>query len=546
MEESPLYVPIHPSEDAEEKEDIICISPDASPAEKVKQAVACLPSVAVKSADFPKSAFHRWTIMDYSHAYNSSEITPLMVAEQFIAAVRHSSSPSFQMSFFINSNFEDILRQATESTLRYKQGKQISVLDGVPIAVKDEIDCLPYPTTGGTKWLHKVRSCKEDACCVRHLRQCGAIIVGKTNMHELGAGTSGINPHYGATRNPYDKNKVAGGSSSGSAAAVSSGLCPAALGVDGGVNLFWAGSVRMPAALCGVVGFKPTFRRVPHSGVIPLNWTVGMVGVLAGTVEDALIVYAAISGQPPSAQPAVEAPRVCLPRLADVVSNIKMAKYGEWFNDCSDEIRNCCSNALTQFRKRYGWETVEVTIPEIEVMRLAHYLTIGSECSSSISSYLKKVDRGESGWDVRVALSVYGAFNSKEYLNAQRIRNRQMQFHKKIFAKADVIVCPTTGVTAYSVMNDALKTGELDYVNGAALVRYQIAGNFLGLPAITVPVGYDKEGLPIGLQFIGKPWSEPLLIQIASAVQALCMAEYKKPQVFYDLLSKKEVPHNSI
>ncbi|CAI8606942.1 unnamed protein product [Vicia faba] len=159
----------------------------------------------------------------------------------------------------------------------------ISVLDGVLVAIKDEIDCLPYPTTGGTKWLHKQRPCLNDACCVKRLRLCGAILVGKTNMHELGAGTSGINPHYGASRNPYDVNRIAGGSSSGSASVVSAGLCPIALGVDGG------GSVRMPAALCGVVGLKPTFGRIPHDGVLPLNWTVGMVGILAGTIEDSLI-----------------------------------------------------------------------------------------------------------------------------------------------------------------------------------------------------------------------------------------------------------------
>jgi Asp-tRNA(Asn)/Glu-tRNA(Gln) amidotransferase A subunit family amidase len=186
--------------------------------------------------------------------------------------------------------------------------------------------------------------------------------------------------------------------------------------------------------------------------------------------------------------------------------------------------------------KRYGWKTVEVTIPEIEVMRLAHYLTIGSECSTSLSSHLQKINFAELGWDARVALAVYGAFSSKEYIKAQKIRNRQMQFHKKIFSQADVIVSPTTGVTAYSIFDDALKTGELDYVNGAALVRYSIAGNFLGLPAVTVPVGYDKSGLPIGLQFIGRPWSEATLIHIAFAMQALCTSVYKKPEVFYDLL----------
>ncbi|KAJ6978909.1 fatty acid amide hydrolase-like [Populus alba x Populus x berolinensis] len=152
-------------------------------------------------------------------------------------------------------------------------------------------------------------------------------------------------------------------------------------------------------------------------------------------------------------------------------------------------------------------------------MRLAHYLTIGSECTAALSSYLEKLDIAESGWDVRVALSVYGAFSGEDYIKAQKLRNRQIQFHRNIFTKADVIVTPTVGVTAYPILNDALQTGELDYINGAALVRYQIAGNFLGLPAVTVPVGYDKKGLPIGLQFIGRPWSEPTLIHIAYAMQ---------------------------
>ncbi|KAK8672814.1 hypothetical protein V6N13_111173 [Hibiscus sabdariffa] len=503
LEESPMFVPLHPFVDLKEQQ-VEQIDSDASPSERVHQAINCLPLTPKKPLDgFKPSGFRRWTIADYSRAYSSGEITPLRVAEQFINAVRESSTGALPMSFFINYDAEDILRQATESTLRYERGDPISALDGVPIAIKDEIDCSPYPTTGGTKWLHKVRHCTGDACCVMRLRSCGAIIVGKTNMHELGAGTSGINPHYGTTRNPYNPNKIAGGSSSGSAAVVSAGLCPVALGVDGG------GSVRMPAALCGVVGLKPTFGRIPHSGVLPLNWTVGMVGILAGTLEDALVVYAAISGQLQSYEPTTLPPKLHVPLLnsANPVSDIKFARYGEWFNDCCDEIRICCSNALHLLCEHYKWKTVEVTIPEIETMRLAHYLTIGSECTASLSTYLEKL-------------------------------NRQMEIHKNIFAEADVIVAPTTGVTAYTIFDDALKTGELDYINGAALVRYQIAGNFLGLPAVTVPVGYDKEGLPIGLQFIGKPWSEPTLMHIAFAMQALCISHYRKPKVFYNLLNK--------
>ncbi|GKV07336.1 hypothetical protein SLEP1_g19130 [Rubroshorea leprosula] len=527
--EEPLYVPQHPFQELKE-EQVKEIDSDSSPPERVHHAINCLPPTLSES-EKSKPHFRRWTILDYSRAYSCGEITPQMVAQRFIAGVRETSSRN--MSFFINYDDHDILRQAEESTLRYEKGEPISALDGVPIAIKDEIDCSPYPTTGGTKWLHKFRPCTADACCVKRLRMCGAILVGKTNMHELGAGTSGINPHYGATRNPYDPNRISGGSSSGSAAVVAAGLCPAALGVDGG------GSVRMPAALCGVVGFKPTFGRIPHAGVLPLNWTVGMVGILAATIEDAFIVYAAINGQLPSNQPSSLHPKVYFPLLKpkNMIPNITFAKYGEWFNDCSDIIRTCCSNALDQLCEHYQWKTLEVTIPDIEAMRLAHYMTIGSECSTSLATYLEKLDYAELGWDARVALSVYGSFSGKEHIKAQKMRSRQMQIHNNIFTKADIIVAPTTGVTAYPIFDDALETGELDYINGAALVRYQIAGNFLGLPAVTIPVGYDKAGLPIGIQFIGKPWSEPTLIHIAFAMQALRLSEYKKPKVFYDLLA---------
>ncbi|OVA03745.1 Amidase [Macleaya cordata] len=533
LKEPPVYVPSYPWEDLKEKE-VKSIQPDLSPLEQVQEAIGCLPEREILNAE---PSFRRWTIQDYSRSYTSGETTPLMVAKRFLDAVHESSNPPLQMSFFINYNSEDILKQATESTHRYEQGKPISILDGVPIAIKDEIDCMPYPTTGGTTWLHKLRPCTNDACCVEHLRSCGAMLIGKSNMHELGAGTSGINPHYGAARNPYDINRISGGSSSGSATLVSAGLCPVALGVDGG------GSVRMPAALCGVVGLKPGFGRVPHSGVLPLNWTVGMVGILAATVEDALIVYAAISGHSPSNPPTSLQPKVDFPLLkfTNSISNIKMAKYGEWFNDCKDEIKNCCYEALDLLCMNYGWKTVEMTIPEIETMRLAHYITIGSECNASLNSHPNKFNRTEIGWDARVALRVYGAFSSREYLNAQRIRNRQMHIYKNIFKFADVIVTPTTGVTAFPITETAIKYGEFDYINGAALVRYQIAGNFLGLPAVTVPVGYDKHGMPIGLQFIGRPWSEPTLIHISFAMQSLCISSYKKPQVFYDLLGKGEV-----
>ncbi|XP_037421661.1 fatty acid amide hydrolase-like [Triticum dicoccoides] len=527
--EPPLFTPTHTWQDIPEQ-NVSLAKPGWSPAERVEEAVGCLPGLADPSSP----GFRRWTIRDFTKAYTSGEITPVMVARRFLAAVEECSGPDLNMALFISYDPEDILRQAEESTLRYQQGAPLSAMDGVLVAVKDEIDCLPHQTTGGTSWLGKMRPCVADAACVAQLRACGAVLAGKTNMHELGAGTSGINPHHGSTRNPYHTARVSGGSSSGSAAAVCAGLCPVALGADGG------GSVRMPAALCGVVGFKPTAGRLSNSGLLPLNWTVGVPGILAATVEDALVAYAAMVDQ---SGPAHSQPQLNLPLLTSTHSmpNIRLARYGKWFDDSSEDIRGCCDKALQILRAHYGWETVDVTVPEVEEMRLAHYVTMGSECSASLATkYLDKLDKSEIGWDVRIVLSAYGSFSSRAYLNAQRIRNRQMYFHNKIFETADAIVTPMTGVTAYALQDDALRTGELDYINAAAISRYSIAGNFLGLPAITVTVGYDRGGLPVGLQFIGRPWAEATLLHLAYAMQEACSKSCRKPMVSFDLLSKKE------
>lgn len=261
--------------------------------------------------------------------------------------------------------------------------------------------------------------------------------------------------------------------------------------------------------------------------------------MLAATVEDALIVYAAIYGHLPSDQFVSLPPQVKLPSLQinRSVGDLKLAKYTKWFDDCDEGISKACHHALDLLAGEYGCKILEVTLPEIEEMRLAHYVTIGCECNSSVGPSFKKSGMAVSGWDARFAFRVYRSFSSKEFLNAQRLRYRQMHYHMEIFKKADVIVTPTTGVTAYSIQEDALKYGELDYINGAALVRYQVAGNFLGLPAITVPVGYDKSGMPIGIQFIGRPWSEATLLRLAFAIEALFLRRYKRPEIFYDLLS---------
>lgn len=536
--EPPMHIPQFPVVACKETA-VLQVDMNLPSCDRLASALGCLASSPHVTKHDTGGPFRHWTILDYSKAYTSGMVTPTTVAQRFLLAVNDSCKPEPGMSFFINYYDEDILKQAEESTARYAKGQHLSILDGVPIAVKDEIDCLPYPTTGGTKWLHKVRKVESDAACVKRLRDCGAILVGKSNMHELGMGTSGINPHYGATRNPYNKNKCSGGSSGGSAAIVAAGLCPAALGVDGG------GSVRMPSALCGVVGFKGTFGRISSSGVLPLNWTVGMVGIHAATVEDALIMYIVIHGHLPKDHIVSNPPPVNVPLLKELgspqgdslISGISFAKYTKWFEDSDGPIHEKCYIALGHLQKRYECKVIEVTLPEVEEMRLAHYVTIGCECSTSLGLDYLKSGKSDSGLDARVGFSIYSSFNNREFLAAQRLRYRQMHYHMEIFKKADIIVTPTTACVAQPIQPSALKYGELNYIDGAKFMRYQIAANFLGLPAISVPVGYDTTGMPIGIQLLGRPWSEATLLRVAFVIEKLFASDLKQPDVFYNLLS---------
>ncbi|KAF3676861.1 Fatty acid amide hydrolase [Capsicum annuum] len=218
--ETPMFVPEFPPQEPES--DVFCLEEDGKPEERIELAMQCLPDYNPDSIWItdPSAPFRYWKIRDYACAYKSKLTTPSQARSE------------------------------------------LSILDGIFIAVKDDIDCYPYPSKGGTTWFHELREVKKDAVCVSRLRSCSAVLVGKTNMHKLAIGTTGNNENFGTTRNPHDPDRYTGGSSSGSAAIVASGLCSAALGTDGG------GSVRIPSSLCGVVGLKTTYGRTEMNGNI--------------------------------------------------------------------------------------------------------------------------------------------------------------------------------------------------------------------------------------------------------------------------------------
>ncbi|KAG5548331.1 hypothetical protein RHGRI_013884 [Rhododendron griersonianum] len=461
---------------------VVGLEEDGKPEDRVDLALKCLPHFDAASnwtGDSPTS-FRYWKIRDYAYAYRSKLATPSMVAERFISAMEEFSSKEPPTPLLISFDAEEVRKQAAASTQRFEEGNSLSILDGIFVAIKDDIDCYPHPSKGGTTWFHEVRPVKKDAVSVSR-----------------------------TTRNPHSPDRYTGGSSSGPAAIVASGLCSAALGTDGG------GSVRIPSSLCGVVGLKTTYGRTDMKGSLCNAGTVEIIGPIASNVEDVMLVYAAILGSSPCDRISLKPAPPCLPNLSSHESSnalglLRLGKYTEWFNDVfSTDISEICGKILNMLVEKHG---CELAVPFL---------------------YRKDV---KLTYDTRTNLAFFRSFTASDYVAAQRLRRRIMYHHMEIFKKVDVIVTPTTGMTAPIIPLSALKSGETNMQVSGNLMRFIIAGNLLGLPAISVPVGYDKQGLPIGLQLIGPPWGEASILRLAAAVEELCADSKKKPLQFYDTL----------
>jgi Asp-tRNA(Asn)/Glu-tRNA(Gln) amidotransferase A subunit family amidase len=489
-------------------------------------------NAAVPEKELPRTAavesrgFHFATVFDYVKAYRDGKTTPEEVAAKLLDAIEASNKAAPPLRAVIFCDHEDVMRQARESTQRIKAGKPLSIFDGVPVAVKDELDMTPYPTKVGTSFLGQSPA-TEDATVVARMRAAGALLVGKTNMHEIGINVTGLNPHHGTARNPYNVDHYTGGSSSGSAAAVAAGLVPVAIGADGG------GSIRIPASFCGIFGIKSTFGRVSELGAAPLCWSVAHVGPLAATATDMALAYGVMAGPDLRDPNSLHQP---LPTLkgwdkADL-RGVKLGVYREWFMHADMEVVNACT-AMLEKLKEMGAELVEVTIPDLELNRIAHTITIVSEMVQAMSYTYPKHHR-EHGLDVRINLALGRAFNAGDYLLAQRARTRIIRNFMNALKDVDMILTPTTAIASPEIKPGALPEGDSDLSVTVEIMRFVTAGNLTGLPAISFPVGYTTKGLPVGMQAIGRPWQENALLRLA--VNAEQMVERKEPQVHYKIL----------
>lgn len=508
-------------------------APTLFPIHFAKEAAAAAEQISggqwPENPDKPGPGFRFATVHDYAAAYREGPTTPEEVAQRFLDAVAASDSADPPLRAFVAVNREDVLRQAQAATQRIREGKALSLFDGVPVGVKDEVDMVPYGTTAGTGFLGRTPA-TADATIVARLRKAGALLLGKTAMHEIGFGVTGLNVLQGTARNPYAPGHYCGGSSSGSGAAVAAGYCPLATGADGG------GSIRIPAAFCGIVGLKPTFGRISEHGAVPLCWSVGHLGPMAATATDAALGYAVMAGPDARDSNSLHQPAPSLEGWNNAdLTGLKLGIYEPWFHHADPEIVSACEALLRKFESS-GAIVREITLPDLEAARLAHAVTIASEMAHSMDC-VHDARRRRRNLDVRVNLAVARTLSSSDYLRAQQVRTRLIAHFSRAFASVDAIITPATGITAPRISEAAQNVGESDLSTATEIMRFATPSNITGHPAISFPAGYSRAGLPIGMQAIGRPWDEPTLLRLALAAEQF--VERKKPAAFYPILSPK-------
>jgi len=391
-------------------------------------------------------------------------------------------------------------------------------LRGIPIAVKDLIDVAGILTTAGSKFFAD-NIAEQDAFVIERLKQAGALINGKTNTHEIALGITGDNPHYGTARNPWNTERIPGGSSSGSAIAVATGMALGALGTDTG------GSIRIPASLCGVVGFKPTRGRVSTRGVFPLSWNLDHVGPLTKSVKDAAIILQVIS-----TYDAIDPSSIkmltgdYLGHLIDDMGGRKIAMASGEFIETSDtEVLDAVRDTAKVFEDM-GCNIQKVNVDWLRDAALANKTMTQSDGAAVHRDRIKEHPE-MFGDDIRRRLEEGASRSATEYILARRTQAEAKKRFELFFESYDFLILPTTPIAAPTIEgHDAIE-------QAGRLTRFTAPFNLTGLPALSVPCGFTKEGLPIGLQIISRAWSDAKALTAGYAYEQATEWHKKLPMI---------------
>jgi Asp-tRNA(Asn)/Glu-tRNA(Gln) amidotransferase A subunit family amidase len=454
-----------------------------------------------------------YTIADFHEAYKTGALTPTEVVEHLLPLIRRDvANRSPHSTAFMDSRVDDIRKAAEESTQRWKDGKPLGVLDGVPFAVKDEIDIHGYKRYNGTKKDYTNGEPVGTSWCVKKLEEDGAVMVGKTSMHELGMDTTNNNPNWGTPLNPYNEQYYTGGSSGGSAYAVAAGLVPFAVGADGG------GSIRIPSNYCGIYGLKTSQGRVSVSPLTSPSSTVTVQGPMAANMAD-LAVSFRVCAQPDPSNPISR--QFAPPRPLSGPRKKILGIPKVWFDRADPVVQETCYAALRYFTTELGYELVDVTIPLLHESQLAHAVTILAEAATAEPSLDGLTPPN------RILMKVAQQIPATDWLLAQRLRNLLMQHLAYLFTKHPglIIVTPTTPNVGWPISPGEKAYGMSDGNMQIRNMEYVWLANFTGIPALQFPAGFvePKQGkgkVPVGMTGNGEWGSEDALIEFGYDAEA--------------------------
>jgi aspartyl-tRNA(Asn)/glutamyl-tRNA(Gln) amidotransferase subunit A len=425
-----------------------------------------------------------------------------------------------KLKAFITVTGELAQSQARQADKDLADGRDHGPLQGIPIAVKDVFCTEGVRTTCGSK-LFADHIPVHDAAVVERLRAAGAVIVGKTNMHELAYGVTSVNPHFGTVRNPWGLDRIAGGSSGGSGAAVGAGMVPMAMGSDTG------GSIRIPASFCGTVGLKPSFGRVSRYGVLPLDFSLDHMGPLTRCVRDAALTLNVLAGFDPRDETCSRCP--VEPYLPSAPADIHGLRIGLpenfYFERVSPSVADSVRRA-TRLAEEAGANIVSLRVPDVAQLNTIGRIILLSEASATMERYLHR--REDFGADVLALLDQGRLLPATDYINAQRVRRMLRQEFQAVWKQVDCLLTPTTPTTAPKIGQSTINLdGEEDV--RIASTRLARGINVLGLPALSLPCGFDEAGLPVGLQIIGPSFQEALILRVGATLEDLLNLTQRTP-----------------
>jgi aspartyl-tRNA(Asn)/glutamyl-tRNA(Gln) amidotransferase subunit A len=450
-------------------------------------------------------------------------VSPLEVVEAYLDRIEALDG---RLKAYITVCRDEALAAAKAAEAAVMNGHTLGALHGIPIGLKDLYQTKGVRTTAGSKILSDWVP-EDDATVVTRLQEAGCIILGKLNMHEFAYGPEGINVHYGSSWNPWDAaaHRIAGGSSSGSGVGVAAALCAGALGSDTG------GSIRIPSALCGVFGIKPTYGRVSRAGVLPLAWSLDHMGPMTRTAQDAALLLGVMAGYD-SKDPTSRVLPVpdYTAALSGRVKGLRVGLLRSFFLEAADAVVCQAVEKAVNTLEELGAQVEEVTLKTAVHATGASFAILFSEALAFHEDWMKSRPQDYAA-DVRERLRVGAFIPATAYLKGQQARGLIRDEVDALLATHDVLIAPTTPMAATLLgQNEFTLNGQVQEVR-ASLTRFTRVANLTGHPAASVPCGFTPEGLPIGMQMIGRPFDEATVLRTADAYQRVTDWHTRRPPV---------------